>query len=346
MVKYIVRAKPVLPGTTRAKEAAKARAQAKVAIRTAAVAGSIATLRKAQSVAADIDAEGVEAAALQEAIDALQAKVPEALRVLQAAEEADDNEKGDYILLTQGESCNIDKFIEILIQLKGSGTAGEVRLWIDLIRRGIVFVLSQGMNLNLEGFLHAKMTIRGTIKKATGFYNRRRNSLYPTITFSRSIIKALADTSTTRVSDASSGIYVEHVQNTATGNFDKDISVNSGLKITGTKIKVDGTDPSVGIYFVDADDDKTKVSAGAFINNGDKEVDIIVPNLAPGVYLLEITTMSSGGTLLTTPRSYLYDVPLTVVAPTASGAAATEPVTPADTSTDELVKSAEAPAAL
>ena len=64
-----------------------------------------------------------------------------------------------------------------------------------------------GNNVNIEGFFNAKVTI----KEASGFYDRRRNSLHPIITFS----PAIADTSTTRISDASSAVG-EPVSRTAT----------------------------------------------------------------------------------------------------------------------------------
>jgi hypothetical protein len=72
---------------------------------------------------------------------------------------------------------------------------------------------------------------------------------------------------------------------------------------------ITGDDPSVGVYFVDVDGDSTKAPATAFLNNGDTEIDLIIPDLRPGIYRLKIITISSGGAKpLIKPRSCIYDV--------------------------------------
>jgi hypothetical protein len=62
-------------------------------------------------------------------------------------------------------------------------------------------------------------------------------------------------------------------------------------RITGGKFKVEGDDPSCGVYFVnEADGARVKVDPADIVENVNAHLIIIVPALAAGTWRLEATT--------------------------------------------------------
>ena len=84
--------------------------------------------------------------------------------------------------------------------------------------------------------------------------------------------------------------------------------------MTGTKLRVVGDKPGVGIFFREtATNTATKVDEGDIVVNNPSELMIIIPALPVGTYQLEVTTQySTGNKLLKEVRSAVFDRPLTV----------------------------------
>jgi hypothetical protein len=111
------------------------------------------------------------------------------------------------------------------------------------------------------------------------------------------------------------GAVIGLVTDVATGRNDGAITPDGDLIITGAKIKVDpaGGD-GLGIFFVDGGGAETPV-AHPLAQNGPKKIVCRTPALAAGRYTLKIVTRySNGATLLKTPRTIIYEMPLTVAA--------------------------------
>ena len=112
-----------------------------------------------------------------------------------------------------------------------------------------------------------------------------------------------------------SGI-ISLVTDTVTGLADGTITPNDDIRITGEKIRIldNGTDnPEIGVFFVAADGARNKVTR-RLTDNNPSTVTARVPMLAPGVYTLEIVTYYTTGTvMLTSPRTIMYNLPLTVL---------------------------------
>jgi hypothetical protein len=85
------------------------------------------------------------------------------------------------------------------------------------------------------------------------------------------------------------------------------------LKIAGYKIKIAGSNTANGIYFVNqATSERTKVDISDIVTNNPSELIVVIPDLAAGTYLLEVTTQYTPSTLLKEPRLTTFDKTLTV----------------------------------
>jgi vacuolar-type H+-ATPase subunit F/Vma7 len=92
------------------------------------------------------------------------------------------------------------------------------------------------------------------------------------------------------------------------------LTPNRNLRIAGSKIKIVGTDVSVGVYFVNQDTaEKTKVDPSEIVNNNPSELIIVIPDLISGTYKLEVTSQYGPSTQLKEPRTTVFDRMLTVL---------------------------------
>ncbi|GHU03671.1 hypothetical protein FACS1894147_07930 [Spirochaetia bacterium] len=224
---------------------------------------------------------------------------------------------GLHAQTVQTEERTTADFVRVMAETKGGATEGEAAQWLDVMRRSFISELSRGCNVNLAGFLSAQATMKGDFPTSDSPFDSTRNTIHGSINFSPAINKILAAMPSRRVSDASSGIYIEHIIDIASGKEDSKLTPGMGERIRGSKIKVAGEHPLVGLYLTDADGNDTKVALTAIIRNGPAEIEFVCPLLAPGEYTLRITTMfSNGHSLLNAPRSYTFPTPLTIgVAP-------------------------------
>jgi hypothetical protein len=67
------------------------------------------------------------------------------------------------------------------------------------------------------------------------------------------------------------------------------------LKISGNKIKIAGENPANGIFFVNTSTSThTQVEINDIVTNNPSELIVIIPDLQPGTYQLEVVTQYAG----------------------------------------------------
>ncbi|MDR0638037.1 MAG: DUF4469 domain-containing protein [Spirochaetaceae bacterium] len=111
---------------------------------------------------------------------------------------------------------------------------------------------------------------------------------------------------------AESGAYIAEVLDVASGATDERLTSGGVVTILGSRIKIDGVDPSCGLYLVQADGTSIK-AAGNLVDNQRNRISAQLPVLSPGPYWVRIITQfSGGGSPLKDPRQIDYGVELTV----------------------------------
>jgi hypothetical protein len=102
-----------------------------------------------------------------------------------------------------------------------------------------------------------------------------------------------------------------------TGNKDGVISVGGDIIITGSKIKIDPIDeeqPELGVFFVDIYGTEIPLDYPLTENTPKKIVCRLPYQVTDGTYTLKIVTrFSTSSTMLKTPRTIQYEIPLTAV---------------------------------
>lgn len=110
------------------------------------------------------------------------------------------------------------------------------------------------------------------------------------------------------------GSFIGQVTDVKTGTINEMLTPNRNLKISGSKLKLAGENPAVGIYFINqATNESVKVEASDIVTNSPSELLIVIPQLAAGSYRLEVVTQYAVSSLLKEPRKTEFEKILTVV---------------------------------
>jgi hypothetical protein len=116
---------------------------------------------------------------------------------------------------------------------------------------------------------------------------------------------------------ADGGSIIGLVTDVLTGKTDGTISVGGDVIITGDKIKIaPAGEEGLGVFFVDAYGTEIPLDHPMTENNPKKIICRLPLSVTDGTYTLKIVTQyTSGTTMLKTPRTILYELPLTAVTP-------------------------------
>jgi hypothetical protein len=143
-----------------------------------------------------------------------------------------------------------------------------------------------------------------------GVHQRVRINLHPGTV----LRDAAAQVKTKKLAAVASGTIITSVTDVKSGSVNGTLTPGRNIKITGTKLKIDGTDPSLGLFFVpDAGGNPIQVDPSDMVVNHPSELIAVIPALAGGVYRVRIITQYSGSNLLKKPHVATFDAPLTVV---------------------------------
>ena len=152
---------------------------------------------------------------------------------------------------------------------------------VTLYERIVARALMNGHNVN-TGLFYAVPRFIGPVED--GQWNPAKNDIYVAFTQNRVLREEIRNTKVEILGEKADTIY-----------------------ITGSRIRIEGTDEKVGITFRNlADDTVTKVTSDMFGTNNPSELIFIAPTgLADGEYEMTLTTQYSGNTqrFLKTPRS-------------------------------------------
>ena len=112
---------------------------------------------------------------------------------------------------------------------------------------------------------------------------------------------------------AGDGAYIDEIVDVHTDSLNSVLTPGGMAHIMGNKIKVEGSDPAVGVWFVSeaAGNARTKVTENLGLNKS-AEIMALIPVLSAGTYILEIVTQYAGGTPLKEPRTIKSEAALTV----------------------------------
>lgn len=193
----------------------------------------------------------------------------------------------------------------------------------DLQKRVVKRLLMSGYNVN-TGLYHASVSFRGVIENSQ--WNPQKNTIVVNFNVGADLREAIKQTSVNIIGEKGSAMYVAGVQDASTRAQDASATAGRAFTLTGGKLKVAGTDPSVGITLTNEKGQVTPVTEDLYVSNTTSKVTFIIPaGLADGTYELQITTQYSGGKQqLNTPRHIVKTIYIGKAPEGGSGSGSTE----------------------
>ena len=212
-------------------------------------------------------------------------------------------EKGEtnFVLVSNG-TADFDRVISEMMAVNPGLERETIEMVVKLEHRIIQKLTMNGMRVS-NGLFSAVATPKG---KGGSTWDPKVNELNISITQGNSWRDAIRDTTVNVIGYKSDVMYITTITNAATRATNGTATQGRPLKVEGNYLKVVGSDPSVGIYFIDAEGEETQVTEDFWSVNQPKTLSFVVPaGLENGVYTLRITTQYSGknNTYVRTPRT-------------------------------------------
>jgi hypothetical protein len=221
----------------------------------------------------------------------------------------------DFVARTASErSLNVQQICLSAVTRGGADiSASAMEHATELFLKEMAYQLCDGFSVN-TGYFTASTTIRGVFDSPSETFNKDKHSIIFQFNQGEKLRAEIANIEVNILGVAESSAVILQVTDVKSGSVNDLLTPGRNLKIVGSKIKVAGDDPSVGIYFVDdATQARTKVDPSDIVTNNPSEVMVVIPELPSGTYNLEIVTQfSKNSAFLKEPRVALLDKLLTV----------------------------------
>ena len=184
---------------------------------------------------------------------------------------------------------------------------------VELFLKEMAYRLCDGFAVN-TGYFTAMPVVRGVFLNPNETFDPQRHTLQFQFTQGELMRREIEDVEVEIMGVAETGLYIGQVEDMKSRTVNEVLTPGFNLRVTGTKLRVVGDKPGVGIFFREtATNTATKVDEADIVVNNPSELMIIIPALPAGTYQLEVTTQySTGNKLLKEVRSAVFDRPLTV----------------------------------
>jgi hypothetical protein len=179
----------------------------------------------------------------------------------------------------------------------------HVRLFLEEMGE----LLADGFAIN-TGYFAATASIRGSFNSKHDTFDKKKHTITYKFTQGSVLRKKAAETEAEILHIACANYGIQQVVDNHTGSENNLLTPSNALKIKGINLKLVGSHPDVGVYFInEATCERTKVPATDVITNENSRLMIVIPDLQPGSYRLEYVTQYAGSTIpLAEPRSSTF----------------------------------------
>lgn len=210
--------------------------------------------------------------------------------------------KNDKILsLVTAGTADKQRIISEIMETNPGFEREIVEAVLNIEQRVMQKLLLTGFRVN-NGLYSAVAQFTGVVEGMA--WDSERNSVYISIIQGKELREAINATTVNIIGEKGATMYVASGQDTATRAAGFVAASGHNYTLNGAKIKLQGTDPSVGITLTSASGTVTPVALDTLAVNEPKRLIFRIPEgLADGEYTLTVTTQYNGGYLLKTPRS-------------------------------------------
>lgn len=215
------------------------------------------------------------------------------------------------------------------ITLRGSITTED--LAETLVEQGIGFTKEEILNIArslsaaaleyvADGFsvkldlCTVRASLSGIFKGANTSFNPETNMVTICYIASKQAREAIKKAEVVVEGTASRAMVINRVLDVKSGEENSSLTRGRPIKIYGTRLTVEGNDPQVGVWFINAADERQRipVEQNDMVDNNPSQLTVVVPFLDDGEWYIEIITQSTANksVMLRETRKTRYELPL------------------------------------
>ncbi|WP_042720189.1 DNA-binding domain-containing protein [Flavobacterium sp. B17] len=221
----------------------------------------------------------------------------------------------DFIARTASErSLSVKQICEAAASRGGADvSASAMEHATELFLKEMAYQLCDGFSVN-TGYFTASTTIRGVFDSPSETFNKDKHSIIFQFNQGEKLRAEISNIEVEILGVAEASAVILQVTDVKSGSVNDLLTPGRNLKIAGSKIKVAGNDPFIGVFFVNTTSGvRTMVEESDMVTNNPSELIVVIPALPAGTYNLEIVTQfSKNSAFLKEPRVALLDKLLTV----------------------------------
>ncbi|WP_042720979.1 DNA-binding domain-containing protein [Flavobacterium sp. B17] len=221
----------------------------------------------------------------------------------------------DFTARTVSErSLNVQQICQAAVTRGGADiSASSMEHATELFLKEMAYQLCDGFSVN-TGYFTASTTIRGVFDSPSETFNKDKHSIIFQFNQGENLRAEIPNIEVSILGVAESSAVILQVTDVKSGSVNDLLTPGRNLKIAGSKIKVAGNDPFIGVFFVNTTSNvRTMVEESDMVTNNPSELIVVIPALPAGTYNLEVVTQYGGGTPLKDARTATLDKILTVV---------------------------------
>jgi len=208
-------------------------------------------------------------------------------------------------------SLSIDDICASAVSRGGADIPAEAMSHaVKLFLKEMGYQLCDGLSVNADGWFNVAATIKGSFYSPTDQFDSTRHYCGFELHQGARLRKELEFADIQIMGVAETGAFITQVIDVKTGAVNDTITPNRNLRVLGSKLKITGDSPDIGVYFVTpGGGERIKVEPSDIVDNNPSAILLVTPALPTGAYTLEVVTQftGSGGKSLKTPRTAVFD---------------------------------------
>jgi len=210
-------------------------------------------------------------------------------------------------------SLNVQQISEAAVNRGGSDvSATAMQHAVELWFKEMAYQLCDGYSVN-TGYFTAGTLIRGVFDSPQETFSAEKHSILFQFNQGEKLRVEIPNIEVQILGLADASATIVQVTDVKTGSVNDLLTPGRNLRISGSKIKVAGTDAANGIFFLDtATQARTAVDPSDIVTNNPSELLVVIPALPAGEYVVEVVTQYTTGVLLKEPRTAAFGEVLTV----------------------------------
>jgi DNA-binding domain/Domain of unknown function (DUF4469) with IG-like fold len=181
---------------------------------------------------------------------------------------------------------------------------------LNAFEETVVDIVRDGGTINLPLF-NTSFSISGVFDGPMDSFDANRHKLKVNLSKGTLLRNAEKQVGLEKTSAVSPQPNILEVKDAVSGKVNEVLTPGGVLQVWGNNIRIAGDNSEVGLWFVP--ESGSAVKAGVVVTNKPSNLIAMIPALAPGNWTVKVATQyTSGGTLLSSPRTSTFDKVLAI----------------------------------